>query len=267
MNPAAALHDLLKAVIAAEAALPTAWSQVLEAEYGSSRFAKRHAEVMHLLGEALRLAWFLPDDRYGRHARYAPVWWKALVMPDNAWINTRSDALIGQSDLDHLANLGDLLDASLRHTAAVPDETRLEDIKADCQEWLDALPGFTSLPPETRRLLEVDLHHVVWLIDNVGKFGSARAAHEAQAATAAAATATDLVTDPVQRAEWLARSQRLIGKVALFTFTTTASLTPALASSAYMLEQVNNNIDQVADIVDGPEAPSEVAPPEKPPAP
>lgn len=247
--------------------LSGAWAAVLEADYGTSKFAKRHAEAMHLLGEALRLAWFLPDDRYGRHARYAPAWWSALVMPDNAWGSTRASALIGQSDLDHLASLADLLDANLRQTAAVPDETRLEDIKADCQDWLDALPGFTSVPPETRRLLEVDLQHVVWLIDNAAKFGSARAAHEAQAATTAAATAVDLVTDPLQRADWLARSQRLVAKVALFTFTTTASLTPALASSAYMLEQVNNNIDQVADIVDGPEAPGEVVPPEKPPAP
>jgi hypothetical protein len=258
MNPATALHEVLSSVASKSTRLDLAWAEVLEAEYGSSEFARRHAEVSQLAADCFRLTDGMSDERRARSLKFASAWWSALVAPLVSWQATQAPAFMPAAEIHHLALLGDVFEEIYPSTEVTPDSTQLAGLRGECERWLQALDTFTSVPLGTRRLLQADLRHLVWLIDRVNLLGVTRVAHESQAVTTQMVMAVQKVSDPTQQADWFARAQTFFSKVAALMLATSLTMTPALYASAQLLEQVNNNIDQVADVLDGPEPPKEL---------
>lgn len=254
MNPASALHRVLAQVQVQETPLTACWGKVLHAEYGSPDFVRRHAEVMGLLAAALRMAAGLPESARDRNFRYAQQWWSALVMPQHNWPNTGGSASLSPSDLDHLGALGDLLEDRLPHTAANPDDSRLEQLRQTVATLLLDLDEFTSLATPTRRLIRADLMHVLWLIDNVETFGTGRVAEEAQRVTGAVTVASQGVADPEQRQLWVAKASNLFAATSMFVVAVTGSTTVAITGVNEVLDQVQIAQEHVVEIVDGAEA-------------
>jgi hypothetical protein len=258
MNSAQALHSLLTQLHASGTSITKAWESVLDVKWGSAEFDRRHAESVGLFGDTLRVATSLEPRAHARYLKYADSWWEALIASGSNWTQAPASKLIEESNLDHLAALGDLLAARLPDTAANPMESEVEDLRTFCMSWVENLGNFKSLSLPLKRMLAADLQHVVWLIDNVGLFGSAAVANASQTAATSVANAVPHVQDLDERSKWVVGATDLVLRVGRFTTATTLAFGLTLQGSAYAFEQLNNNIDQVADVVDGPEAPQHV---------
>jgi hypothetical protein len=262
VNPATQLTLILESLRSSdEPTIAAAWAKYLKSDYDSDDFAYAHAEVLLLLRDALRYAFALPKPSRERYLKYSKAWWAACLYPAGDWQKTAPNAIISTSELDHLAGLGDVLEASLVGTMAVPRTDNLEGLKADAEGWVEVLKGTdVGIPEATRRVLRAQIDHIIWLIDSVETYGPTRVAEEAGVFATSLATATPQVPEGAARGEWTARAQDWVAKVSLFTVAVAGPLTLTATATAYSLGSVNDVVDQVGDLIDGPEAPPPVAP-------
>ncbi len=255
-NPASTLHDLLERVAGyGPDTLRTAWSEVLDSEFESADFARRHCEVVMLLRDTLRVLTVLPEASQKRYGRYTNAWWLAVIAPTMFWQTAghRADVIIDQSNLDQLAALGELIGARFASTALSPAATGdVPGLRAACVDWLAYLNEVTSLRAESRAVLRAQVEHLIWLIDNISMFGPSRVVEDAQAVVTSVATTMAEVKDQEQRSGWQQKTRKLLVTVAGFTLAAPLVLLPALTNAVDIAEQVNRGINVVAEIADGP---------------
>jgi hypothetical protein len=263
MNAATQLALILETVRSSdETTVAAAWGKYLEIEYESDEFAYAHAEVLLLLRDAMRYAFALPRPSRERYLKYSKAWWAACLYPSGNWEGGRPSTLISTSELDHLASLGDVLEASLAGTMAVPKTDHLAELTADAEAWQDVLKQTDiGIPEATRLVLRAQVAHILWLIKSVDTYGPTRVAEEAGVFATSIATATPQVPEGAARGEWTARAQDWVAKVSLFTVAIAGPLAISAAATAYSLQSINTVVDQVGDLLDGFDAPTPVAPP------
>lgn len=178
------LHTLLAKVRDSSAnCYANGWTQVLEAEWGSVEFVKRHAEVVSLLLSTIEQLNALPDRSRDRSLRYVPSWWNAVMQPQSNWTDAGRPAssIVDQDMLDHLEAAADIISGSLIESIAAPKGGDLQGIADQCREWLDLLRGMgeSEISGPVRDGLISQIEHLIWLIDNVEVFGGARVSSEA----------------------------------------------------------------------------------------
>lgn len=263
MNAATQLTLILETVRSSdEPTIAAAWAKYLKSEYDSDDFAYAHAEVLLLLRDALRYAFALPKPSRERYLKYSKAWWAACIYPGGNWQQSAPKDLISTSELDHLASLGDVLEASLVGRMAVPKTEHLGALQADAKGWLEVLEApDIGIPDATRRVLRAQVDHILWLIDSVETYGPTRVAEEAGVFATSLATATPQVPEGAARGEWTARAQAWVAKVSLFTVAISGPLAISATATAYSLQSINTVVDQVDDLINGPEAPTPVTPP------
>ncbi|MGW2018935.1 hypothetical protein [Streptomyces sp. NPDC001927] len=158
------------------------WVAVLEAEWGSGEFARRHAEVGALLSETIRQIHALPEAQRVRYSRYFPQWWTAVMQPDLSWSDRGRPAsvLVGQETLDHLASAADLLETAMRGTSAAPSGSNLDELAESCRSWLEILADTSDseLPAALKNEIAAQITHLLWLIEHAELFGVARVSRE-----------------------------------------------------------------------------------------
>ncbi|MFI8768431.1 hypothetical protein ACIGN6_26485 [Streptomyces sp. NPDC053792] len=159
------------------------WARALGAEWGSSEFARRHAEVTGLLAETIQQVQALPEAQRNRYSRYFPQWWTAVVQPDLNWADAGRPArvLVTQETLDHLASAADLLQSVLGGTCSAPAGSNLDGLRESCDSWLELLAETPNeeLAPALRDEIAAQIRHLLWLIDHASLFGTARISREA----------------------------------------------------------------------------------------
>lgn len=253
-NSASALHVLLSDFRGISGSPGAAWASVLGANYGSAEFVLRHTEVVGLLREVIKYTDTLSASSQERYSKYQVKWWEAIVAAQNGMGTNSPATLISESEIDHLAGLGEFIENSLASTVAMPGPIDLSELRSLLVEWETVLPGIASLRDESRRVLLAQIQHVIWLIDNSATYGVSRVVAEAQGVTTAVATASPEVTDPGQQASWADRLKRLYVAVCVASTTAFGVATPALEQGARLLEQANQVVEQAADLADGPDA-------------
>lgn len=211
------LHTLLQAVVGhGSQRLHQAWASVLEADYDSSEFVRRHAAVVALLADFAALVY--SDHRAARrerNLRYAASWWIAVVSPDMLWNQQghQAAALISQTDLDALANAADALDAGADRTHV--DEEKVEGIRASAVGLAEQIAK-AGLPRELQMRLAHDVENLLWCLDHIALFGPAAVGRAGEQAIGSVGTALNRVipgrADQVRK--WLAN---LVLALAAFT--------------------------------------------------
>ena len=246
MNPAAALHSLLTNVEAENSTLTEAWANTLGVEFGSSAFVRRHSEVVALLGDVVKLAQALPETTGEWALRYAPSWWRAVIMPRIDWHSSGKASVISVSDLDHLHSLADLIDGRLAQVSMdafggvrVKAEALLEEVRR--------VESQSEYGQRVLRILEADLEHVLWLIDNVDLFGSSHVVSAVQGALGSAAMATAAVPEQQREGAWKTRMTDFAASVLMVM----GLVTPIQAATNEALEQFSVTQELVADIISG----------------
>ncbi|GAA3061974.1 hypothetical protein GCM10017562_29010 [Streptomyces roseofulvus] len=193
------LHDILVQVWQSGAQnFRSGWAKALGVEWGSSEFARRHAEVAGLLAETIQQLHALPEAQQDRYSRYFPQWWTAVVQPDLSWADAGRPArvLVTQETLDHLASAADLLQSVLGGTRSAPVGSNLDGLKESCASWLDLLAQTPDeeLAPIVREEIAAQIRHLLWLIDNAELFGTARISREATSVIGSIAQASTGLT-------------------------------------------------------------------------
>ncbi|MER5763835.1 hypothetical protein [Streptomyces sp. NPDC002082] len=178
------LHSLLSRVQGSgKATQAEGWAFALEASWGSVEFAKRHAEVAHLMVATIEQLNALPERARERTLRYVNSWWNSLVQPQLNWTDASRPAnnIIAQDMLDHLEAAADLIAGNLVGSIAAPRGVDLDGIAEQCREWLDLLRGMegSEISGPVRDGLVSQIEHLIWLVENVELFGGARVASEA----------------------------------------------------------------------------------------
>jgi hypothetical protein len=271
LTSAHALHDVLKTVKEARAkTLAAAWSQVLDAKWKSLEFAKRHGEVVQLWYETVnQIDSLSPAKTRERLRSYASSWWLALIAPDSSWSNNTSPALvISETDLDHLANTGDLISGQLAGTAIAPSNSDLDALRAQCQQWISILSDQTEITEEQLRLaLLGQMRHLLWLIENARTFGVSRVVELGDQVTGTLARTAYTRPSAIKKPDDF---KRRIGRLAV----TLAAVTGLLASAGTVtqvadqdllsIERFTHDVEQVPhDITQGVKTPrpADVRPP------
>ncbi|MEU4876880.1 hypothetical protein [Streptomyces sp. NPDC021608] len=178
------LHMLISRVrSSSQADVALAWSEVLDAEWGSHEFARRHSEVVALLQMTIRQVTALPERARTRCERHVDAWWFAVIQPLINWRDTNRSPLsiIDDDKLDHLESTADLISGNLVGSDAAPRSADLAGIADRCNEWIELLASLSEseIDGPVRDQLISQLRHLIWLIDNAGLFGGARVAEEA----------------------------------------------------------------------------------------
>ncbi|MFI8517213.1 hypothetical protein ACIGEZ_05210 [Streptomyces sp. NPDC085481] len=229
------------------------WADALGAEWGSSEFARRHAEVAGLLAETIRQVQALPDAQQNRYSRYFPQWWTAVVQPDVSWSDPGRPArvLVTQETLDHLASAADLLKGALQGTSSAPSGANLEGLRESCHSWLDILAEMPEgeLPLSLQEEITAQIRHLLWLIDNAALFGAARIARESSSVVGALAQASTVLTgqDAQTSGKWKRGFLAFVTASALFATGATQVQTAIDAGSGLVKE-----IAQVVESGTGP---------------
>lgn len=214
-NDARALHEVLERLRHSATRPSDAWPAVLGAEWDTLEFTRRHAEVMGLYAGTLRQVASLEDKTRAIVERYAPAWWTAVVVRDHGWgAGIETHATVDKGALDQLALLASVVEANMRGTLAVAANPDLDDLRAACQEWVDAMLIEPDISEPLRMNLLQDLRHILWLIDNADIFGVARVTAAAEVVVGNIAVAGETVSEP-KRGEWLARGKKLIAALVL----------------------------------------------------
>ncbi|MER6088590.1 hypothetical protein [Streptomyces bluensis] len=159
------------------------WSKVLDAEWGTVPFARRHSEVVTLLQMTIRQLDALPERSRLRCERYVDAWWTAVMQPAINWSDTNrpTTGIIDEDKLDHLESTAELISGNLVGSVAAPRSADLDEMARQCHEWIDLLTsmGDEEISGPLRDGLISQIRHLIWLIENVGLFGGARVAEEA----------------------------------------------------------------------------------------
>ena len=234
---------------------------MLAAEFGSVSFARRHGEVVNLVLDTLRNIEMLPTASRQRLLGYVPAWWTAVLSPLVNW--QRSDAMarsvIGASDLDHLGKAADLIEARLAGTATAPAGEILLGLKAQVEEWRALVAEATELAQPVRDVLEGQIAHLLWLIEEVPRFGVARVANESQGLVGALVQAAPRITNSERKGRWKTQLGSLCIALGL--------LTGALKESEAALEAFAGNIGALDEVVHqarelvGPDKQAHISPP------
>lgn len=161
----------------------SAWAEVLDAEWGSHEFARRHSEVAGLLHMTIRQVSALPERARIRCERHIGAWWVAVMQPAINWMDeSRSlQSLIEDDKLDHLEFTADLISGNLAGSNAAPRSADMSEMVDRCNEWIELLGsmGEGEIDGPVRDQLISQLRHLIWLIGNADLFGGARVAEEA----------------------------------------------------------------------------------------
>ncbi|MFF9198569.1 hypothetical protein ACF09L_25470 [Streptomyces sp. NPDC014779] len=245
------LHDILSGVWRSGAEnFRNGWVAALEAEWGSSEFARRHAEVAGLLAETIQQLQALPEAQQARYSRYFPQWWAAVVQPDVGWTDSGRPArvLITQETLDHLASAADLLQGTLRGTTSSPAGSNLEALKESCTSWLELLEQTpdSELAPSLREEITAQIRHLLWLIENAQLFGIARISRESTTVVGALAQASTVLTgqDPETGGKWRRGFVSFIAASALLA-TGMTTLQTAVEAGTGMVKEIARVVDSV----------------------
>ncbi|WP_143655784.1 hypothetical protein [Streptomyces sp. XY006] len=178
------LHTLLTSVRdSGKLNLREAWCKILDAEWGSLEFAKRHSEVVTLLQMTISQLNSLPERARSRCERHVGSWWILVMQPILNWSDTnRNPSVLFDTDqLDHLESTADLISRNLVGSSAAPRNSKFEDIVTQCQDWIEFLAsmGSEEIEEPLRNQLISQIRHLIWLIENANLFGGARVAEEA----------------------------------------------------------------------------------------
>ncbi|MCW2673691.1 MAG: Uncharacterized protein JWP14_2280 [Frankiales bacterium] len=251
------LHALLTQIRAQQNVhMPTAWSSVLDVDYETPEFGRRHSAVVGLLTETLNDLACLPAASRDRYLGYAMSWWRAVVAPNHLWnssANNAAETIISKSDLDHLANAADLIEARLGGTALAPASSDLDGFAAQVDEWLVLVAETDDLPAALKQQITTQLQHILWLISEAPRFGVSTALRAADETLGTLVRAAHDVKDAAVGSRW---KKGLISWVATTTLLTTGLVAQQkmLDASAGVLHAIADNVAAVHDIVDAVEA-------------
>ncbi|WP_406508466.1 hypothetical protein [Streptomyces sp. NBC_00212] len=242
------LHQVLSRVHASGAqSLREGWSGVLDAEWGSGEFARRHAEVAALLSETMQQVQALPERARLRYSRYFSDWWLAVVQPNSGWTDPGRSAngLITQDILDHLESAADQIDGALAGTSSAPRGSNLQDLKDSCTSWLEILRGAPAgdLPVTLQEGLISQILHLIWLIDNADLFGGSRISREANQVIGSLAQAAVVNRGDVETTgRWKRALLAFIASAALFT-TGATELQNAIGAGDGLVKEIGSVVD------------------------
>lgn len=243
-NSAHALHRLLTQIAVSPQPAATAWTSALEARYGTPEFARKHTEVVGLLLDTIRSIGSLPDGPASRQMTYVPAWWAAVLAPELHWRVPGEPASrsINQSDLNHLADLGDLLNALLPGTTTAPTgNPDLTALAEQAQEWLTLLRTTHDIADPIRQVLTGQIRHLLWLIQHADLFGTAHAAQHAEAVTGALTQAGNTITEPAARDVWQRRAARFATALSM-TVMTLAAAPPAIETVQAVADELRSTV-------------------------
>lgn len=239
------LHDLLRDVHAqGSTSLPKAWSKVLDAEFGSTEYARRHAASVSLLVDTVADIDALPVKARERALLYVPKWWRAVVGTQQLWGspgNDNAQMIIDTSDLHHLSATADLIEARLGGTSLAPSESTLTALAVQATAWLTLVQESTDLPAAIAGQLMSQLHHLQWLIEQADRFGTSSVARSADETLGALARASTGIKDPALLPRWQKQFGSLVAAIVMLTTGITVSQ-QALEASAGALAAVEDNI-------------------------
>lgn len=246
-----ALQEILQSVNnpATGATVRARWEVVLGATESkqAKEFVTRHSEVVSLLVSTIHHIRALPEHQQARYEASITQWWIAVTSPDQHWGNKHDSMLIGQEHINLLGSLGDVIEVRMAGTSAAPEGRHVEDIKAQCDEWLSSINEF-GLPDNLQRLITEGLNHLLWLIDNQERFGFARVAQAAENVTGQLVTAAVEVPEAA-RPRWKARLNRWAG--AILTFSRLAGATHlALKHGTDVINDIEPALNAVKDVVE-----------------
>lgn len=234
--------------------LHKAWSVVLGADPNSHEFVVRHTEVVGLLRRTIAQIQVLPATSQANYEQWVPMWWRAVVSPDEAWGNGTSKHIIQPAHLSLLHSLGDVVEGVLDRSGQAPDGKNIDALAAAIETWTNDLATDPSLLPDNvlRRTIVQQLQHVSWLIENRGTFGNAPVAEAAQSVVGAAALAVQKV--PVdKRAKWQSLAVNLIGSIAIFNGAVEQSAQAIENASDIVMGSIEagkDAVDITSDIID-----------------
>ena len=218
-SDAHALHTILSTLREelSKQALQTTWAEVLDADFGSLTFARRHSEVVGLFASVAAQIEVMPDRSRERYQRHAYSWWNGVMSPVHPWNNAiNPDTLIDQNALDQLDSAAELIEVRMEGSLKVTDSDATVGLVESCREWLKAIDGDQDIPPGLRLSLRHDLGHVIWLIENAHLFGLARVAAAGQIVVGNLAT-TSLVMPPAKRGVWMERAKNFVRALVTFS--------------------------------------------------
>lgn len=228
------------------------WATVLEADWGSSEFARRHAEVAVLLSETIQQIHALPEAQRTRYSRYFPQWWTAVMQPDLGWSDAGrpASALIGQETLDHLASAADVLETAMRGTSAAPSGSNLEEIAASCRSWLEILAetSDSELPSALKNEIAAQITHLLWLIEHAELFGVARVSRETSSVLGSLTQASTMLTgvDAQTGGRWKRAFLGLVAASVVFTAGVTQVQT-AIETGTDVVKEITQVVDDLTD--------------------
>ncbi|MFJ8711733.1 hypothetical protein ACIRD9_00735 [Streptomyces violaceus] len=243
------LHTLLTSVRnSEESSLTDAWCKVLDAEWGTLEFAKRHSEVVTLLQMTIRQLNSLPERSRLRCERYVTAWWTLVMQPILNWSDTtRSPHILFDEDkLDHLESTADLISGNLVGTDAAPHGSNFEEIVEQCHEWIELLTsiGDDELNGPLRDELISQIRHLIWLIENAALFGGARVAEEASTVIGSLtqAGATLVNVQPENLSRW---KKALLGLIAVCVVFNQASpiVQESITAGSGLIKEITAAVD------------------------
>lgn len=227
------------------------WVAVLEAEWGSDEFARRHAEVAALLSDTIQQIHALPEAQRTRYSRYFPQWWTAVVQPDLGWSDNGRPArvLVAQETLDHLASAADLLETAMRGTSAAPAGTNVQELAESCRSWLEILAETpdSELASAVKTEIVAQITHLLWLIEHAELFGVARVSRETNAVVGSLAQASTMLTgvDVQAGGRWKRAFLSLVAASVVLTAGAT-QLQAAIEAGSGVVKEITQVVDGIS---------------------
>ncbi|WP_157105978.1 hypothetical protein [Nocardia sienata] len=174
LNPAAGLHSILQKMSQSGAAsVQKGWESVLGVQYGTPDFARRHAEVVALVGRISDRLYAMPEGNptRERNLRYLPHWYSAVVY-SNGWNAQGHPAqnVISVDHLDDLGNFSDILVGRDRDAGDGISDDAMARLREGLAKWRE-LVDESTLPGQLREQIRGQVDHLEWLLTGVETFG------------------------------------------------------------------------------------------------
>jgi hypothetical protein len=256
---ASALHEILRSLVSQEVSgLAAAWSNVLGVQFGELDFALRHGEVINLWKATMVEIDSLRSERSrDRALGYANSWWTAAISPSVNWeTNTRPLDALSLASLDQLEATAEIISSQTHGAASIILRPNLAEIVTQCTEWLELLEGTEEIDnEEIRRTLQSQLRHLVWLIENVDKFGVSRIVETGDQVTGALARTATLSKGNVKDPErFTARLKKLIVAVAM--------VAELIQGTTTIIDAARDSMPAIERVITPPQGPNVVNPPD-----
>lgn len=175
-NEAFALHSILEKLHSrGNVAVATAWPDVLDANLGSSEFTRRHSEVVRLVGAVAERAQALSihDATRRQVDRYLGSWY-AAVINQAAWGGSPSappaHKAIDEPSLLALESVADAFTYKFSDGDADLSEDSVERLRKSIDDWMKVVES-GALPDEVATQIRAHIEGILWLLDNVDRFG------------------------------------------------------------------------------------------------